>query len=46
MKKDPLVRATLGDHILNHSVEAKLAVWQEYSATVHPWEVERYLARY
>jgi len=46
MKKDPLIRATLGDHILNHSVEAKLAVWQEYSATVHPWEVERYLARY
>lgn len=46
MKKDPLIRATLGDHILNHSAEAKLAVWQEYSSTVHPWEVERYLARY
>ena len=46
MKKDPLIRETLGDHIYNHFVEAKLAAWQEYCAAVHPWEIERYLARY
>jgi len=46
MKKDPLIRVALGDHIFNHFVEAKLAAWQDYAATVHPWEVERYLARY
>jgi glutamine synthetase len=46
MKKDPLVRTALGDHIYNHFVEAKLATWQDYSSTVHPWELERYLARY
>ena len=46
MKKDPLIRAALGDHVYDHFVEAKLAAWQEYNATVHPWEVDRYLARY
>jgi glutamine synthetase len=46
MKKDPLIRKALGDHIHTHFVEAKMAAWREYSETVHPWEVERYLARY
>jgi glutamine synthetase len=46
MRKDPLIREVLGDHIYNHFVEAKLAAWDDHSAAVHPWEVERYLARY
>ena len=46
MNKDPLIRTALGDHIFQHFVEAKLAAWHEYETTVHPWEVERYLARY
>ena len=46
MKKDPLIREALGDHIFGHFVDAKLAAWTTYSATVHPWEVERYLARF
>jgi glutamine synthetase len=46
MKKDPLMREALGDHVFQHFVEAKLAAWHEYEATVHPWEVERYLARF
>ena len=46
MRKDAVVREALGDHIFNHFVEAKLAAWQEYEAAVHPWETERYLARY
>jgi glutamine synthetase len=46
MKKDPLIRSALGDHIFNHFVVAKLAAWDEYSSTVHPWELERYLGRY
>jgi glutamine synthetase len=44
-KKDPLMRRVLGDHIYEHYVEAKQATWDEYSATVHPWELDRYLAR-
>jgi glutamine synthetase len=46
MKKDPLIRDTLGDHIHSHFVEAKLAAWQDYEATVHSWELDRYLARF
>ncbi len=46
MKKDRLMRAALGDHVYHHFVEAKLAAWREFMAEVHPWEIERYLARY
>ena len=46
MRKDRLIRETLGDHVYEHYVQAKEAAWDEYSATVHPWELERYLARY
>jgi glutamine synthetase len=46
LKKDKVVQAALGDHILNHYIEAKLATWHEYSTAVHGWEIERYLNRY
>ncbi|HKQ62724.1 MAG TPA: type I glutamate--ammonia ligase [Candidatus Polarisedimenticolaceae bacterium] len=46
MKKDALIRETLGEHVFNHFIAAKQASWDEYSATVHPWELQRYLARY
>jgi glutamine synthetase len=46
MKKDPLPRLALGEHVHDHFVEAKLAAWNEYSSRVHNWELERYLTRY
>jgi glutamine synthetase len=46
MKKDPLVREVLGDHLYAHFIEAKSAAWADYSSTVHAWEVDRYLARF
>ncbi len=46
LEKDKVVQEALGAHIHEHYVEAKRAEWQEYIAHVHPWEVERYLARY
>ncbi len=46
MKKDPLMREALGDHLFGHFVEAKLAAWHDYMSAVHPWEIDRYLARY
>jgi len=46
MKKDDVVREALGDHIFDHFVEAKLATWRDFSSAVHPWEIDRYLARY
>jgi glutamine synthetase len=46
MKKDPLIKQALGPHIFEHFTEAKLAAWRDYMTVVHPWEVDRYLARY
>ena len=46
MKKDPLVREALGDHIFLHFTQAKQAAWHDYETTVHSWELDRYLARY
>ncbi len=46
MAKDPLMREALGDPIYQHFVEAKTKTWEDYNRSVHPWEVERYLARY
>ena len=40
------MREALGDHIYQHFVEAKTKAWEDYNTNVHPWEVERYLARY
>jgi hypothetical protein len=33
-------------NILGRLVEAQSAAWQEYTATVHTWELDRYLGRY
>jgi glutamine synthetase len=46
MERSPFVRHVLGDHIYKHFLEAKAKEWHEYIATVHPWEIERYLATY
>jgi glutamine synthetase len=40
---DELVRETLGSHIVEHLTTAKKLEWRQYIATVHPWEIERYL---
>ena len=46
LKKDKVVQEAIGNHIYEHFVEAKEAVWLEYSLAVHQWELDRYLARY
>ncbi|SMB93021.1 type I glutamate--ammonia ligase [Deinococcus hopiensis] len=43
LEKDAVIARALGDHVLDHFVAAKRAEWAEYSATVHAWELERYL---
>jgi len=45
LRKDGVVREALGEHIFRQFVEAAMAAWNEYSAQVHPWELERYLGR-
>ncbi len=44
LEGDEVVRAALGEHVFEHFVAAKRAEWSQYSAVVHPWELEHYLA--
>ena len=46
MKKDELVRETLGGHIFDKYVEHKSEEWNEYKIRVTQWEIDRYLERY
>jgi glutamine synthetase len=43
LKADPVVCEALGDHVLEHFVEAKSAEWNEYRTQVTQWELDRYL---
>lgn len=46
MKRDPLVREVLGDHVFAKYVEAKEREWREFSNTVTKWEIDRYLDKF
>ncbi len=46
LQKDKVIMNALGEHISKHFVEAKQAVWKQYIAQVHPWEVQKYLSYY
>jgi glutamine synthetase len=46
LEKDTVIRAALGEHILDRVVEAKRQEWLEYSAQVSPWEIDRYLGQH
>ncbi|KUG02902.1 glutamine synthetase type i [hydrocarbon metagenome] len=46
MKKDDLVRETLGDHVFYSFIDAKQNEWDSYAETVHIWEIQRYLKKY
>ena len=46
MRRDELVRETLGEHIFGKYVEHKTEDWDEYKIRVTPWELDRYLERY
>jgi glutamine synthetase len=43
LRADPVVCEALGDHVLDHFVEAKTAEWNEYRTQVTQWEIDRYL---
>lgn len=46
MKRDPLIRETLGRHIYDTYVSHKIDEWDEYKIRVTQWELDRYLERY
>jgi glutamine synthetase len=43
LEKSVVVRDALGEHIYDHFLEAKRAEWRDYAASVHQWELNRYL---
>jgi glutamine synthetase len=43
MLEDSVVCEGLGEHILNNFVRAKRTEWDEYRASVHDWERQKYL---
>jgi glutamine synthetase len=44
LRRDELVCATMGAHLLERFAEAKRFEWQEYNRQVSSWELERYLS--
>jgi len=46
LKRSSFVRDALGAHVFQQFVNVKEREWQEYTAQVHEWEIERYLAAY
>ncbi len=46
MRKDQLVKDTLGEHTFNIFYRTKLKEWEEYEKQVHKWEIQNYLKKY
>lgn len=46
LKKDEVICAALGGHILEHFIEAKEIEWDMFRTQVHPWEREQYMQMY
>ena len=46
LKRSEVIREALGEHILEHFVEAKEIEWDMFRTQVHPWEREQYMSMY
>lgn len=46
LKKDELIKETLGEHVLAQYVSGKEAEWNEYRTRVTNWEIDRYFVAY
>jgi glutamine synthetase len=46
LKANEVISAALGEHILEHFVEAKEIEWDMFRTQVHPWEREQYMSMY
>ncbi len=46
LNEDPVIKEVLGQHILEHFVEAKKIEWQNYNTEVHDWEIDTYLRKF
>lgn len=43
LKSDEVIVSALGEHILDHFIEAKEIEWDMFRTQVHPWEREQYM---
>ncbi len=43
MRKDPLMKETLGDHLFERYYSSKMREWNEFRVQVTPWELDKYL---
>lgn len=46
LQSDQVITDALGEHILEHFIEAKEIEWDMFRTQVHPWEREQYLQMY
>ncbi|WP_455662495.1 type I glutamate--ammonia ligase [Pradoshia sp.] len=46
LQGDEVIIDSLGEHILEHFIEAKEIEWDMFRTQVHPWEREQYLQMY
>jgi glutamine synthetase len=46
LKTDEVIISALGDHIIEHFLEAKEIEWDMFRTQVHPWEREQYMNMY
>lgn len=46
LKKDSVIKESLGEHIFNRFVEAKSLEYKRYEQEVTPWEIEQYLTKF
>ncbi|KMJ59350.1 glutamine synthetase [Bacillus sp. LL01] len=46
LKSNEVIQAALGEHLLEHFIEAKEIEWDMFRTQVHPWERDQYLTQY
>ncbi|RRN67559.1 type I glutamate--ammonia ligase [Peribacillus simplex] len=46
LKADEVIKSALGEHLLEHFIEAKEIEWDMFRTQVHPWEREQYMSMY
>lgn len=46
MKKDPLIKEVLGDHVYSQYIAGKTAEWDSYRTSVSEWERKHYMIAY
>lgn len=46
LKKDEVIKETMGNHVFEKFVEAKMTEWNDFKFTITQWEVNNYLGKY